>query len=593
MSSSLVTFISYNLNTFENAFNKDITSFKDFLSEQFDKGYIVFDEFGNEYKKSNLNQIKLNNKKNLEYILYNDYNYVSKSTNDTLSLKELQDKILIQCKIDDLLTKYLDSKQTMLKNTFNICSDINERSENINIDDDTLKKFEENFSRFSENKECKNYINLINQSNKRIETVSPNYREIFEEVEKMYNQIMSKIIKISDYKFDGGKEHYNTKDINELRSMYNNYDSYFKNKISGIFKILELIHNLESKLNELLIFAEKINFYINLSEIPTLYEKCKPKLKEELKRRSYFKNAYNKIIEFIQSNFIMKEIEERKKFIKTNCNLSEKTKIDKKTIEILNSLFDIEEEKMNEELKEKIKEYDITNIDNNDTLEDILKTDSKEDLSFNEDIIKGINDLKNNLNSIMDLIYSNNKGNNISNDIESDRQNLRNINSDKFKLEIEEIKKNLRSSSVPELKQKNILDIIENKIIGSLTNLNENNNNNPSNNNNLNLNLNNRLSENLDISLWQSELNRSSINEQQNRESQKLGQSFINKYSKFLWFYYKVCEYLSIYFNNSEKNLDISSLKEDPYLINNLFIEILNENIKLKEMIDKIKTSFE
>jgi len=591
MSSSLVTFISYNLNTFENSFNKDITSFKDFLSEQFDKGYIVFDEFGNEYKKSNLNQIKLNNKKNLEYILYNDYNFVSKSTNDTLSLKELQDKILIQCKIDDLLTKYLDSKQTMLKNTFNICSDINERSENINIDDDTLKKFEENFSRFSENKECKNYINLINQSNKRIETVSPNYREIFEEVEKMYNQIMSKIIKISDYKFDGGKEHYNTKDINELRSMYNNYDSYFKNKISGIFKILELIHNLESKLNELLIFAEKINFYINLSEIPTLYEKCKPKLKEELKRRSYFKNAYNKIIEFIQSNFIMKEIEERKKFIKTNCNLSEKTKIDKKTIEILNSLFDIEEEKMNEELKEKIKEYDIANIDNNDTLEDILKTDSKEDLSFNEDIIKGINDLKNNLNSIMDLIYSNNKGNSISNDIESDRQNLRNINSDKFKLEIEQIKKNLRSSSVPELKQKNILDIIENKIIGSLTNLNENNNNNPSNNNNLNLN--NRLSENLDISLWQSELNRSSINEQQNRESQKLGQSFINKYSKFLWFYYKVCEYLSIYFNNSEKNLDISSLKEDPYLINNLFIEILNENIKLKEMIDKIKTSFE
>ena len=591
MSSSLVTFISYNLNTFENSFNKDITSFKDFLSEQFDKGYIVFDEFGNEYKKSNLNQIKLNNKKNLEYILYNDYNFVSKSTNDTLSLKELQDKILIQCKIDDLLTKYLDSKQTMLKNTFNICSDINERSENINIDDDTLKRFEENFSRFSENKECKNYINLINQSNKRIETVSPNYREIFEEVEKMYNQIMSKIIKISDYKFDGGKEHYNTKDINELRSMYNNYDSYFKNKISGIFKILELIHNLESKLNELLIFAEKINFYINLSEIPTLYEKCKPKLKEELKRRSYFKNAYNKIIEFIQSNFIMKEIEERKKFIKTNCNLSEKTKIDKKTIEILNSLFDIEEEKMNEELKEKIKEYDIANIDNNDTLEDILKTDSKEDLSFNEDIIKGINDLKNNLNSIMDLIYSNNKGNSISNDIESDRQNLRNINSDKFKLEIEQIKKNLRSSSVPELKQKNILDIIENKIIGSLTNLNENNNNNPSNNNNLNLN--NRLSENLDISLWQSELNRSSINEQQNRESQKLGQSFINKYSKFLWFYYKVCEYLSIYFNNSEKNLDISSLKEDPYLINNLFIEILNENIKLKEMIDKIKTSFE
>ena len=72
------------------------------------------------------------------------------------------------------MTKYLDSKQTMLKNTFNICSDINERSENINIDDDTLKKFEENFSRFSENKECKNYINLINQSNKRIETVSPN-----------------------------------------------------------------------------------------------------------------------------------------------------------------------------------------------------------------------------------------------------------------------------------------------------------------------------------------------------------------------------------------------------------------------------------
>ena len=591
MSSNLVTFICYNLNTFENVFNKDITSFKDFLSEKFNEGYIVFDEFGNEYKKSNLNQIKMNNKKNLEYILYNDFNFVSKSTNDTLSLKELQDKILIQFKIDDLLTKYLGSKQTMLENTFNICNDINERSDNINIDDDTLKKFEENFSRFSENKECQNYINLINQSSKKIETVSPNYREIFEEVEKMYNQIMNKINKISDYKFDGGKAHYNTKDINELRNMFNNYDSYFKNKISGIYNCLELIHNLESKLNELVIFAEKINFYINLSEIPTLYEKCKPKLKEELKRRSYFKNIFNKIIEFVQSNFIMKEIEERKKFIKTNCNFSEKTKIDKKTIEILNSLFDFEEEKINEDLKEKIKEYDIANIDGNDTLDDNLKNDSKEDLNFNEDIIKSINDLKNNLNSIMDLIYSNNKGNNISStDFESDRQNLRNcINSDKFKLEIEEIKKNLRSSSVPELKQKNILNIIENKIIGSLSNLNENNNNNiPNNNNN-----GNRLSENLEISYWQSELNRSSINEQPNRESQKAGQSFIDKYSKFLWFYYKVCEYLSIYFNTSEKNRDISSQKEDPYLINNLLIEILNENIKLKEMLNKIKISFE
>ena len=590
MSSNLVTYISYIINTFENVIKKDITSFKDFLSEKFDKGYIVFDEFGNEYKKSNLNQIKINKKKKLEFILYNDYNFCSKSTNDTLSLKELQDKILIQCKIDDLLTKYLDSKQTMLKNTFNICNDINEKSENINIDDDTLKKFEENFSRFSENKECKKYINLINQSNKRIETISPNYRESFEEVEKMYNQIMNKIVKISEYKFDGGKEHYNTKDISELRNMFNNYDSYFKNKISGIYNCLELIHNLESKLNELLIFAEKINFYINLSEIPTLYEKCKPKLKEELKRRSYFKNIYNKIIEFIQSNFIMKEMEERKKFIKTNCNLSEKTKTDKKTIEILNSLFDIEEEKINEDLKEKIKEYDITSIDDNGTLDENTKNDSKEDLNFNEDIIKSINDLKNNLNSISDLIYSNNKGNILNNDIDLDRQNLRNgINRDKFKLEIEEIKKDLRSSSVPELKQKNILYIIENKIIGSLSNLNENNNI-QNNNNNLNT---NRLSENLDISLWQTELNRSSINDLQNKDSQKLGQSFIDKYSKFLWFYYKVCEYLSIYFNNSEKSLDISSQKEDPYLINNILIGILNENIKLKEKLNKIKKSFD
>ena len=590
MSSNLVTFICYNLNTFEDVFNKDIISFKDFLSEKFNEGYIVFDEFGNEYKKSNLNQIKINKKKNLEYILYNDYNFISKSTNDTFSLKELQDKILIQCQIDDFLTKYLDSKKTMLKNAFSICNDINERIENINVDDDTLQKFEENFSRFSENKECKKYIKLINQSNKRIETISPNYRESFEETEKMYNQIMNKIVKISEIKFDGGKKHYNTKDINELRNIFNNYDSHFKNKISRIYSCLELVHNLESKLNELLIFAEKINFYINLSEIPTLYEKCKPKLKEELKRRSYFKNIYSKIIEFIQSNFIMKEIEERKKFIKTNCNLSEKTKIDKKTIEILNSLFDIEEEKINEDLKEKIKEYDIASIDDNGTLDENTKNDSKEDLRFNEDIIKRINDLKNNLNSISDLIYSNNKGNILNNDIDLDRQNMRNgINRDKFKLEIEEIKKDLRSASVPELKQKNILNIIENKIIGSLSNLNENNNI-QNNNNSSNT---NRLSENLDISLWQSELNRSSINDLQSKDSQKLGQSFIEKYSKFLWFYYKVCEYLSIYFNNSEKSLYISSLKEDSYLINNLLIEILNENIKLKEKLNKIKKSFE
>ena len=590
MSSNFVTFISYNINTFEKESKKDITSFKEFLSEKFDNGYILFDEFGNEYKKSNLNQIKINKKKYLEYILYNNNNYYSASTNDTLSLKEIQDKILIQCNIDDLLTKYLESKQTTLKNAFNICNDINERSENINIDDETLKKFEENFSRFAENKECKKYINLINQSNKRIETISPNFREIFEEVEKMNNQIMTKIVKIYDYKFVGEKTYYNTKDINELRNVFNSYDSYLKKKISSLYDCLGLIHNLESKLNELVIFAEKMNFYINLNEIPTLYEKCKPKLKEELKRRSYFKNTFNKIIEFIQSNFIMKEFEERKKFIKLNCNLSEKTKIDKKTIEILNCLFDIEEEKIDEDLKEKIKENDITNIDG--TLDDISKNDSKEDLNFNEDIIRNINDLKNNLNSIMDLIYSNNnKGNIISNDIEIDKQKLKNgINSDKFRVEIEEIKKNLRSFSVPELNQKNIINIIENKIIGSLSNLNEINNNDQNNN----LNMKKDLSDNLEISVWQSTsgLFKSSTNEL-NSTSQKIGQFFIKNYSKYLWFYYKICDYLSIYFNNSDKNQDISLKKDDPYLINNLFIEILNENIKLKEKLNKIKMSIE
>lgn len=602
---NLYTFISYDISNYDYTSHQDIKSFKKFLSDKFEKDIIIFDPFGNEYKKDNINKIKINNKKHLEYIMCSSMDFINVSSPDLLSQKEIENKILNQFKIDELLSKYLESKKDNLMKSLTICKEIIERTNNLKEDDEPLKNFEENFKKIAEtDKECKKYINLIKQSFNQIEILSPNFKENFEEIERMNNQIVNEINEIKNNTLQG-KPHFDTKDINELKNVFKNYDKIIKAKISKLLDNLEIIFTLETKLNELFIFAEKINFYINLGEIPNLYKKCKPKLEEELKRRCYFKYIYENIMNTIESDFISKEYIKRKNFIKNNCSLSENTKIEKKTIEILNELFDIEAERINEDLKEKINGNDISKIDSK--LND--GNEVKKENNFDEDLLIKINNLQNNLKEVLDYIYSKNKSNNKKNNDNEDNSNLElntiNISeekikkefNDKFKSEIEEIKKNLKNSQVSETVQQNIINIIENRIIKNISNLNETNytQNNKNNNNLLNI-VKTTSSDSLNESNF-TDIYLSGFNNSENENYKNSGNNinktakyFIDNYSQYLWFYGKIYEYLSAYNDKSEKKSTIKLDLNDPCSLNNFFVEILNENIKLKEKLKQIKS---
>ena len=154
---------------------------------------------------------------------------------------------------------------------------------------------------------------------------------------------------------------------------------------------------------------------------------------------------------------------------------------------------------------------------------------------------------------------------------------------DKFQIEIEDIKNNLRSCSIPEIKQQKIMDIIENKIYRNLSNLSENKNKSDIN------------SKEIDNSLFDSDMMLSGVNsfnksdeKNKNISAEQIANYFTNTYSKYLWFYNKVYECLKLYFDLHNINNE-QLIKEDPCSINNCLVEILNENQKLKEKIHKIK----
>ena len=575
-------FTLYDSSNFESTQLKDIKLFKDLLLQKLEKNYIILDKFGHEYQKDNINKIQINKSvKNYEFIVHNTTDFSSDSIYDNLSIKQFNDKVLNQLRIEEILNEYLKSKKNILEKSFQICQEIGQKCAESNKNDgEELKNLEKNFSESSKNNiDFKKYIEMIKQSNNQINELSLNYKDSMEIIEQMYNQAKNDIEKIIVNNFEG-KPYYNTDDIKELKNIFTNYNSYIREKITKIINIQELTYNLETKINELLIYAEKINFYINLSEIPQIYNNCKPKLEEELKRRSFFNFFYKQIIDFIDTNLISKEFEKRKKFFEINCKLSEKSKMEKKSIEILNRLFDIEQERIDEELKNKINE-NSNNINEEDNLNGKIE--------FDDDLLKHLNIFKNYLEDLSEILYSKNKEKrNINIPINNSEQNIKNDVDNKFKTEIEEIKNNLKSFSIPELSQKKILDIIENKIYKNLSNLNNNNNSNENNNNN---NAKKYFNEMYASEMFLSgDLSAFNKNEGKNNiDPNKIARYFTDTYSKFLWFYNKVYEYLFLYTTNSGDNYNIELKKEDPCSINNCLVEILNENKELKDKINKIK----
>ena len=136
------------------------------------------------------------------------------------------------------------------------------------------------------------------------------------------------------------------------------------------------------------------------------------------------------------------------------------------------------------------------------------------------------------------------------------------------------------------------MDIIENKIFKTMSNLNEKNKADNKNENSITT----EEKKNNTFNILDSELFLSgnlSFNKNDRDKTKvdtnKISKYFTYTYSIFLWFYNKVYEYLMVFKNKSGKNYGIELRKEDPCSINNFLVEILNENKKLEEKIKRIK----
>ena len=530
---------------------KDLNDFKMKFIEDNNRQFLLFDTLGKEYNQDTINFISADeNNPRAKYVIY----YYNNNQNYVFDERSAGDILLNQIEIDNILSKYLESKKSYLIQSKEVCDEILKRSEEFNEDKDRINEFVDKYGKiFEKDKECKKYLDMINNSAKEIDNLSPKFKEIMvSDISMMYNEVINKIENIMKKELNGNP---NVESFDEKKKIFKGNDSIIKKKLLSIINSQELIYSVQKKMNETLIYGEKINFLLNLSEIPNIYALInKDNLKEEYKRRNKFNYLYEKIMHFIESDLICKEFEYRKNFIKKNFKFTNKMKIEKKTITILNKLIDFEAQ------QHFIKDVELY----------------KSNYELVDNLTKSIDELTEYLNNISEELFSKKKKDiNINKNKSESRLNQdKNINNNnRYSEQLGEIKQIIRSSSLPEIKENKIISIIENKILR----INNDFKNNISSNNN---------SSNDDLYLSNIDFN-TSVNPS-NQNVNKIIQSFSDTYGKFLWFYEKVYNYLSIYNQRCDKKT-VELNKDDPFSLNNYLIEILNENKLLKDKIRQIR----
>ena len=531
---------------------KDLNDFKMKFIEDNNRQFLLFDTLGKEYNQDTINFISVDeNNPRAKYVIYY---YNNNNQNYVFDERTAGDILLNQIEIDNILSKYLESKKSYLIQSKEVCDEILKRSEEFNEDKDRINEFVDKYGKiFEKDKECKKYLDMINNSAKEIDNLSPKFKETMEsDISMMYNEVINKIENIMKKELNGNP---NVESFDEKKKIFKGNDSIIKKKLLSIINSQELIYSVQKKMNETLIYGEKINFLLNLSEIPNIYALInKDNLKEEYKRRNKFNYLYEKIMHFIESDLICKEFEYRKNFIKKNFKFTNKMKIEKKTITILNKLIDFEAQ------QHFIKDVELY----------------KSNYELVDNLTKSIDELTEYLNNISEELFSKKKKDiNINKNKSESRLNQdKNINNNnRYSEQLGEIKQIIRSSSLPEIKENKIISIIENKILR----INNDLKNNISSNNN---------SSNDDLYLSNIDFN-TSVNPS-NQNVNKIIQSFSDTYGKFLWFYEKVYNYLSIYNQRCDKKT-VELNKDDPFSVNNYLIEILNENKSLKDKIRQIR----
>ena len=553
--SSLNIFELYDTSNYKSEKFRDITEFKKHFNEKSNESFIFLNSLGKEYNEDTINQINLEeNSQKIKYLIY----YYNNNTNYSFEEKTANDLIYNQIKIDEILSEYLNSKRTYLINSKKVSDEILERAEAFKEDKENINDFLDKYENiFEKDKECNKYIKMIKSSPKEIDSLLPKFKEIMEsEINEMYNEVMNKVENIMKIELKGYPD-INKKNYEEKKYIFGEFHSIIKEKLKKIINNQELIYSMQKKLNEILIYGEKINFILNLTEIPNIYNEInKDNLKAEYKRRNKFNYLYEKLMHFIESDLICKEFEYRKDFIKKNFKFSNKLKIEKNTLNILNKLIDFEAQ-----------QFFITETEL-----------YKSNYELIDDLTKSIDDLTEYLNNISEELFSKKKKkinindkNNTDiqlNKLDNDKKNIY----EKYPEELGEIKQILRSSSLPDLKQNKIISFIENIILNKN---NENIKSLKSLNNDLNLSNNDSFSY-------------EELQNKNNANINKIIQTFSDTYGKFLWFYEKVFNYLSIYNSQVDKK-NIILNENDPFSINSYLINILNENKKFKETIKQIR----
>lgn len=534
---------------------KNISEFKNyFIHQENNKPFIILNSLGKEYNQDSISQIKLEEKnQGAEYLIH----YYDDKMKYNINEESVDNIYLNQMEIDKILTSYLDSKKSSLLKSKEICDEILKRSEDLDDVKDRINEFIDKYGQEFE-LDCKKYFDMIENSPKEINILLPKFKENMENYSNMYDEVMKQIENIikNEIKVDPSEEKKNIIKENDLN---------IKPKLLNIIKSQELFYIIEKRMNELLINGEKINFLLNLTEIPNIYNTInKEKLVEEYKRRNKFNNIYDIIMQFIETDLIANEFESRKKFIKENFKFPNKMKIEKNTITILNKFIDCEAQRLSFNESELFKSKANVLNKSIDELTEYLKKISSDLFSKKK---KNLN-MDNKINSELIL---NRKINLINND-----------SNNKDKYSEEELKQIIRSSSIPQFSQNKIIDMIEKEKKNSINNLN----------------INNKASTNdesgkaqINISLINDSFSNSINNSTNiNANINKIVSSFSDIYGKFLWFYEKVFNYLTAYKQkyDNDKN-GIVLVKDDPFSLNSYLIEILNENLFLKGKIEDIK----